>query len=166
MKQSSHQAVDDNLYKPLTSEPLSSEPLSSEPLTPEPDKPLVAEPNSQEASRRRRGGVFKESWQVGLLSCFDDVGLCLQSALCPCIAAGLILEFTKTTSFYSGCVVTMVPVLGCCYLCLARTEIRGLHQIRGSYVRDLAVSFFLLPCALFQAGYEIDTRPSQIMNRF
>ncbi|KAL5260174.1 hypothetical protein ACHWQZ_G010326 [Mnemiopsis leidyi] len=107
-----------------------------------------------------------ETWQVGIMSCVDDVGLCLQTALCPCIAAGLLLEFTNITSFCSGCLVSLLPVISCCYCCLARTKIRELHHIRGSWLCDLAASFIFPFCVLFQAGYEIDTKPSQILNRF
>ena len=134
------------------------------------------ETSGEENTEKKSGGtksdvqysrvMLTERWQVGLLGCGDDVGLCLQTALCPCVSAGLLLEFTNITSFCSGCLVSLLPVISCCYCCLARTKVRELHHIRGSWLSDIAASFSLPFCVLFQAGYEIDTKPSQILNRF
>ena len=109
---------------------------------------------------------YCEEWQMPLFGCFDDVGLCLQTYLCPCVAAGLILEFTDTTTFLTGCCATLLPVIGCFYLCLARTKVRELHHIGGSESRDLGLSCFLAPCVLNQTACEVDVRPAQILNRF
>ena len=110
-------------------------------------------------------GSFREDWQMSLFGCSDDVGLCAQTYFCPCIAAGLILEFTDTTSFIPGCCATLIPVVGCFYLCLARAKVRELHHIKGSLGRDLLLSFLLAPCVLTQVAWEVDVRPVQIMNR-
>jgi len=144
-------------------------PQPPQPPPPPPPQPATANPTPEvQLSRRRnkRHHRFTEHWQSPLFSCFEDLGLCLTTCLCPCVAAGLLSEFTDTASCAAGCCLSLVPCIGCFYLCLARTKVRELHHIGGTLTRDLAASFLVPFCVLTQAQYEVDMRPSQLINRF
>ena len=102
-----------------------------------------AAPAPDNQTTRSQRHYFSEPWQSSLFGCHDDLGLCLQTASCPCVSAGLLLEFTQTSSCLTGCCVSFIPVVGCFYLCLARTRMREMHHIGGSYSGDLAAAFLL-----------------------
>lgn len=110
-------------------------------------------------------GHFTEPWQAPLFGCYEDIGLCLQTTTCPCAAAGLVLEFTEEAECLPGCCISFLPGVSCVYLCLARSRVREMHHIRGSCGRDCLLSFLCPPCVLWQTTYELDIRPSQLLNR-
>ncbi|PAA66197.1 hypothetical protein BOX15_Mlig006355g1 [Macrostomum lignano] len=92
-------------------------------------------------------------FQVGLLGCFNDCGLCVLTYFVPCYTFGKNAEAVGENCILCGFGI-------CCGLGfilgpIVRGKIREKQNIPGSFITDYCIWFFCAFCALVQEAQEV-----------
>ena len=88
-------------------------------------------------------------WSTGMLSCFDDCGVCMLG-LCSCLLCCPCIQYHAASSAGECCCVGT-----CCPIAL-RTKIRTKHNIQGSIVDDWCALTWCYYCAFCQMQREVN----------
>eukprot|EP00918_Siedleckia_nematoides_P049902 GHVU01109275.1.p1 GENE.GHVU01109275.1~~GHVU01109275.1.p1 ORF type:complete len:113 (+),score=10.37 GHVU01109275.1:146-484(+) len=95
-------------------------------------------------------------WHFGLLGCFGNIGICIQSFFCPCILHGKNAEAAIDASCCIQTCCFFIPVCNCCQLMKVREAVRETQGIDGGCCMDAFYSILCLPCSLAQEAQELE----------
>lgn len=89
------------------------------------------------------------SYSTGLLDCFSDFGICVQTTFCPCVTTAL--NTAKSHDRDCGCDSLLI----CNNPYWDRQLIRERKDIGGDVCSDICACLFCYPCFLCQDAREI-----------
>eukprot|EP00835_Amoeboradix_gromovi_P007068 NODE_1033_length_1899_cov_0.158333.p1 type:complete len:179 gc:universal NODE_1033_length_1899_cov_0.158333:525-1061(+) len=102
-------------------------------------------------------------WGFGFFDCLEDFSTFLCSCICPALVYAQNkqrINNDEECCMYTGlyCIVDIATSrqCGCVLAGLDRETVRKRQEIPGTLGKDLAVSWFCLPCSLTQQKLELD----------
>ena len=107
-------------------------------------------------------------WSHSLCGCFDDVGACLLTCFCPCIAFGLNASDSGICcegccGTFWGCVLFFIPCVNICVWGCIRSNIRNKFRIAPNCCADCFTLMFCSCCALTQERQQCQTKQENLV---
>ncbi|CAA6658920.1 unnamed protein product [Spirodela intermedia] len=151
---------------PAPASPPPPPPPTAPPLQPPPpagEEPLRMAPLLPQG--RAASAAYRPSpWSSGLCDCFDDVGNCCITCLCPCVTFGQIAEIVDGGSSSCGgsgamyWAILCVTGWACLFSCFYRSKLRGQFFLEEAPCSDCLVHCCCESCALCQEYRELTHR--------
>lgn len=103
-------------------------------------------------------------WSFGLMSCFEDIGLCCLTYIAPCWIFGQTAEAMGEDCLMYA-LSMFVPLLNLYCVITMRGRIREKYGIEGSLFNDLMIVCCCPLCAMVQGARQVKMQPGQSVQR-
>jgi len=103
---------------------------------------------------------MSKQFNSGLFGCFDDIGICLTTCICPCVQYGLNQDRLHAGDFCSSCLLYgCCPACACCFHTPRRAELRRRDNLAEEPCSDCLVVCCCPCCAIIQEGIQLQNSP-------
>lgn len=93
-------------------------------------------------------------WSNGLFGCFNNIGLCVFTAILPCYTYGKIRESQGDDCLMCG-LAALIPCYNWYLFIMTRGKIREDKGIDGSLINDALLTCFCGLCTIVQSSLEV-----------